>query len=427
MRDATAVVGAALLVLAAAGAVPAAAGAGAQASVAGTGAGAASAGGLADTHCTYPMTVTDATGTEVRIDEDPERLAALSPSAAQILWSIGADEETVAIPQDYYIGYLNDTEGKTDVVNDDGSIITEAVVGAQPDLVLAPNVVPDETVEALRDSGLTVYKFESAASLADVSAKVELYGQLTGNYEAAGQVSARMQGQVQAVRDAVSGAENPRVFFSLGGGYTAGEDTFVGQIVAAAGGDNIAAGEINTSNGYGTLSNEIVTERDPEWIIQNGQFGTVPNTPAFNGTTAVQEGNVVRVNRNFMTQNGPRNVEALKTIAQALHPEAYESIDFSAVETPQPATCSTPTPTATPTPAPPTDSTPESEAGMDTDGTVTATTMDADGTATPTAESENGAASPAPETTASGDGPGFGAATALVALLAGALVARRNR
>jgi len=422
MRDATAVVGAALLVLAAVGAVPAAAGAGAPASASDTEAGAAIAGSLANTHCTYPTTVTDATGTEVRIDEEPDRLAALAPSAAQILWGIGAEEEAVAIPQDYYIGYLNDTEGKTDVVNDDGSIVTEAVVGAQPDLVLAPNVVPNETVQTLRDSGLTVYKFEAATDLEDVAAKIELYGQLTGNYEAAGRTSAEMRGQVQAVRDAVSDAENPRVFFSLGGGYTAGEDTFVGQIVAAAGGDNVAAGEINTSNGYGTLSNEIVTERDPEWIVQNGPFGAVPNTPAFNGTTAVQEGNVVQVDRNFMTQNGPKNVEALKTIAAALHPEAYEAVDFSAVETPQPATCSTPTPTL----APPTDSTPESEGGMDTD--ETATTMDADSTATPTptAESENGAGSPV-GTTTSGDGPGFGAVTALVALLAGALVARRNR
>ncbi|WP_436928448.1 PGF-CTERM-anchored ABC transporter substrate-binding protein [Halosimplex halobium] len=421
MRDATAVVGAALVVLAAVGAVPAAAGAGAAAAP--SGAGVASGSSLADTHCTYPMTVTDATGTEVRIDEDPDRLAALAPSAAQILWSIGAEDETVAMPQDYYLGYLNDTEGKTDVVNDDGSIKVESVIGAEPDLVLAPNVVPDETVETLRSSGLTVYKFEGAASLEDVYEKVELYGQLTGNYEAAGQVSARMQGEVQAVRDAVSGQENPRVFFHLGGGWTAGEDTFVGQIVAAAGGDNIAAGEINTSNGYGTLSNEIITERDPEWIVQNGQFGSVPNTPTFNGTTAVQEGNVVRVNRNFMTQNGPKNVEALKTIAQALHPEAYGEIDFSAVETPQPATCATPTPTATAT-----DSGGDATetAGMDGDGTVTATMMDADGTATPTAESEDGAASPAPETTASGDGAGFGAATALVALLAGALLARRR-
>ena len=397
MRTATAVVGAALVLVAAFGAtVPAAADTG------GSGAG-ASASVDADSHCSYPVTMTDATGTDVTIEEDPDRLVALAPSAAQILWEIGADGEVVGMPQGFYTGYLNGTEGKTDVVTDDGSVIAEAVVGSEPDLVLAPNVVSNETVESLRDSGLTVYRFENAEGLEDVYAKIELYGRLTGNYDEAGRVSARMQGQVEAVRDAVSEEENPRVFFSLGGGYTAGENTFIGQLVEAAGGDNIAAGEINSSSGYGVLSDEVVAREDPEWIVQNGQFGTVPRTAAFNESTAVQEGNVVKVDRNFMTQNGPRNVQPLKQMAQAFHPDASERVDFSAVETPEPASCSTPTPTATAT-------------------EIVTAQMD-ESTATATAEMDD----PTPTETTSDGGPGFTAARALVALLAGALIARRRR
>jgi iron complex transport system substrate-binding protein len=207
MREATAVVGAALVLVAAFGVtVPVAADTG------GSGAGVSASVG-ADSHCSYPVTMTDATGTDVTIEEDPDRLVALAPSAAQILWEIGADEEVVGMPQDFYTGYLNGTEGKTDVVNDDGSVIAEAVVGSEPDLVLAPNVVSNETVESLRDSGLTVYRFENAEDLEDVYAKIELYGRLTGNYDEAGQVSARMQGQVEAVRacSSRSAADTPRV------------------------------------------------------------------------------------------------------------------------------------------------------------------------------------------------------------------------
>lgn len=409
MKTTAAVVAALVVVVATVGVVPAAASAG------GPGV-AASASGLANSHCTYPMTVTDATGTEVTVEDDPDRLVALQPSAAQILWSIGAEDEVVGMPQDYFTGYLNDTEGKTDVVNDDGTTVTEAVVGSEPDLVLAPNVVPNATVQALRDSGLTVYKFENAQGLADVYAKVERYGRLTGNYDRAGAVSARMEGQVQAIRDAVDDEENPRVFFHLGGGFTAGENTFIGQLVEAAGGDNVAAGEINTSSGYGQLSEEVVAQKDPEWLVLNGQFGTVPQTAAFNESTAVQEGNSVRVNRNFMSQNGPKNVVPLKAMAQAFHPEAYEAIDFSAVETPEPVSCSTTTPTATATAteAPGTDNT-----------TPTAAGEMGDSTPTPTATAETDGETPT-ETTSDG-GPGLTAATALVALLTGGLVARRRR
>ena len=405
MRQATAVFGAAIVLLASFGAV-------ATPAAASGPAGDANASGIADSHCSYPITLTDATGTEVTVEEDPDGLVALAPSAAQILWNIGAEDEVVGMPQDYYTGYLNDTEGKTDVVNDDGTIITEAVVGTNPDLVLAPNVIPNETVQTLRDSGLTVYKFDGADDLEDVYAKIELYGQLTGHYDEAGQTSARMQGQVRAVRDAVSEENNPRVFFHLGGGWTARNDTFIGQMIQAAGGDNIAAGNLDRQ--YGKLSDEIVAEEDPEWIIVNGDFGTVPQTAAFNESTAVQEGNIVRVDRNFMSQNGPRNVIPLKTMAQAFHPEAYDSVDFSAVETPEPASCSTPTPTATAT------ATATESDGMDDETpTPTATATMAD-TTTPT-----DTAMSAPETT-SGDGPGFTGVTALVAVLAGGLVARRR-
>ncbi|WP_123536391.1 PGF-CTERM-anchored ABC transporter substrate-binding protein [Halosimplex salinum] len=410
MKTATAVVGVALVLVATFGAVAAPA-----AASGGSGIGADAS--VADSHCTFPVTSTDATGTEVTIEEDPDRLVALAPSAAQILWSIGAEDEVVGMPQDYNTDYLNDTDGKTDVVQDDGTVIGEAVVGSEPDLVLAPNVVSNETVQSLRESGLTVYRFEAAADLEDVSSKIELYGRLTGNYDQAGQTSARMQGHVEAVRDAVGDEENPDVFFHLGGGWTASENTFIGQIIEAAGGDNIAAGEINTSNGYGQLSDEVVAREDPEWLVLNGEFGTVPQTAAFNESTAVQEGNFVRVDRNFMSQNGPRNVQPLKQMAEAFHPEAYESVDFSAVETPEPVSCTTPTPTETPVPGGTEDVTP----------TATDETGDSTATATPTAESENGAESPAEGGTTSGDGPGFTAATALVALLAGALFVRRRR
>ncbi|MFC7196239.1 PGF-CTERM sorting domain-containing protein [Halosimplex aquaticum] len=85
-------------------------------------------------------------------------------------------------------------------------------------------------------------------------------------------------------------------------------------------------------------------------------------------------------------------------------------MDFSAVETPQPVSC----PTSTATTAEPTE-------------TATAESGDA----TPTATAETGATptdteTPVAETTSDG-GPGFTAATALVALLAGALFARRRR
>ncbi|MEF8772443.1 MAG: vitamin B12 ABC transporter substrate-binding protein BtuF, partial [Halodesulfurarchaeum sp.] len=49
------------------------------------------------TDCSFPLTVTDATGEEVEIEEPPESVVTLAPSAAQTMWEIGAQEQVVGI------------------------------------------------------------------------------------------------------------------------------------------------------------------------------------------------------------------------------------------------------------------------------------------------------------------------------------------
>ena len=40
--------------------------------------------------CSFPVTMTDATGTEITIDERPERVTTTNPSAAQTMWESAA-------------------------------------------------------------------------------------------------------------------------------------------------------------------------------------------------------------------------------------------------------------------------------------------------------------------------------------------------
>lgn len=330
----------------------------------------AQSGGTVD--CAFPVSKTDATGTDVTVEEDPERVVVLRPSAAQVMWAMGAQDEVVGLPINEYTAYLDGRQSKTDVVSN-GELVRERIVGLNPDLVLAPNIVQNGTVENLRSAGLKVYRFRDATSFADVTAKTELTGRLVGEFEAAAQVAAKTRAEVAAVEDAVGGVERPRVYYPIGGGWTAGSDTFINDIITTAGASNIAAGPID---GYDRLSMEIVAEENPQWLVLQAGF-PVPYGEALNTTTAVEAEQFVRVNPDFINQPGPRTVEVLQALTQAFHPDAYSQIDFSSVEAASPATCS------------------DSGGGS--------------GTATPGAS-----------------GPGFTAGLALAALAAVAVLARRR-
>jgi iron complex transport system substrate-binding protein len=342
--------------------------------------------GASQSDCSFPVTSTDATGTEVTVEEKPDRVVTLSPSAAQTMWEIGGKAQVVGVSQ--YAAYLDGADSRTNISGEGQTAVSvETVVSTEPDLVLAPNVISNETVQKLRDAGLTVYKFDFATSLEDIYAKTELTGELTGNCDGADETVSSMKDRVETVRQAVENSESPRVFVSVGGGWTAGQGTFISQMVEFAGGTNVAV-EANIS-GYQQISEEVIVEQDPEWIVQIGQFGVYPKTDAYNGTYAVQNDQVITVSNENISQPAPRVVNAIVTMAQAFHPEAYAEADATTTTESMETTTATETTTE--------------EGAMEE-----ATTTEAD-------------------SSGSSEGvPGFGVTAAVVGLAGAALLARRR-
>ncbi|WP_327051792.1 PGF-CTERM-anchored ABC transporter substrate-binding protein [Halomicrococcus gelatinilyticus] len=329
--------------------------------------------------CTFPVTKTDATGTEVTVDAEPQRIVTLSPSAAQTAWEIGAKDKVVGVTK--YATYLDGAESKANVSGSGmTTVVREKVVAQNPDLVLAPNIIPDQTVRKLREAGLTVYKFGEATSVEDIYAKTTLTGRLTGECAGANETVDWMKDRVSTVEQAVEGQDSPRVLYSMRGGYTAGEGTFINKIIEAAGGTNVAA-EAGIS-GYKSISKEVVVERNPQWIVFDSDR---PVPDEYGATAAAKDDQTVVLDRNYVNQPAPRIVLPITKLAKTFHPEAYERANVT--------TTTTATSTATST----------------TDRGETSTTTT---TTTTTVES-------------SGQ-PGFGVGVAAVALAAVALLARRE-
>jgi iron complex transport system substrate-binding protein len=274
--------------------------------------------------CSFPVTVTDATGHRVTVDERPERIVALQPSVAQTLWEIGARDRVVGMPVNEYTAYLNGSDDRTNVVHaDDYNTDVETVVSLEPDVVLAPNVVSNETVDRLRQVGLTVYGFGYGRSLADIYRKTNRTGRLVGECTNATTVVGAMQTRVDRIRRAVAGRERPRVLYRSGQ-YTAGDGTFVHDVIRIAGGRNVAAGA--GIDGYRTISDEVVLERDPEWIVHTGDSGSLSDRAAYANTTAIRRNQTVVLDSNLLSQPAPRVVVPLTRLAKRLHPVATESI-----------------------------------------------------------------------------------------------------
>jgi len=334
--------------------------------------------------CSFPYTVTDASGTEITLDERPDRITTLNPSAAQTVWELGGSEQVVGVTVN--ADYLDGFDAKTSVTASDGfGISVERVVGTEPDLVLAPNASRTETVRALRDAGITVYQFAAAETLEDVTEKTTQIARLTGHCEAAVEVNAWMEANVEAARTATADVERPSVLYPIGSGYVANTNTFISAMIEASGGTNVL-GEFDYEIGYPQVSDEIILQANPEVLLVNSRGSGLQTQEPYASTTAGQNNATVVINTDYLNQPAPRSVVfAVRNMTEGFHPD---------VETSFVARSEVTVATATPTP------------------TATATDV-----SEPTTSSETTA-------TTTGEQPGFGVVAALLAV--GALVLARR-
>jgi iron complex transport system substrate-binding protein len=342
--------------------------------------------------CSFSVTLTDATGTEVTVDERPETVTTLGPSAAQTMWEIGGKSQVVGLDQ--YALYLDGAESRTNVSASGFGYDVEKVVGTEADLVIAANTTPAETVQKLREAGMTVYKTRSATTVEDVEAKTTAIGRLTGNCEGAAETNAWMTANVETAREVTADTEKPRVLVPQGEGYVVGGGTFIDAMVTAAGGENVAADEYQ---GYPQLSDEVVLELDPEVLVLADWATYLSGQEPYSLTTAGQQNTTVVVNSNYLSQPAPRSVVyTTRNLTEGFHPDAAASAEWTA----------------------------RSEVSLN-ESTATdevPTTVDTGSTTTST---DDTAATSTGESTST-DSPGFSVVTALVATLGAALLFRRD-
>jgi iron complex transport system substrate-binding protein len=105
--------------------------------------------------------------------------------------------------------------------------------------------------------------------------------------------------------------------------YSVTSETFIGQLFAMLGLENIADAAKGASSGYPQLSAEYIVESDPDLIFLAdteccGQSAeTVARRPGWGDLSALAHGGVVELDDDVASRWGPRVVDLLREIAGA--------------------------------------------------------------------------------------------------------------
>ena len=267
----------------------------------------------------FPVTIATANG-DVAIDERPERIVSLSPTATEMLFAIGAGDQVEAV--DDQSNYPADTP-VTDLSGFEPNV--EAIASYEPDLVVY-STEPGDLGASLGGVGIPALLQPAAANLDDVYEQIDQLGVATGNVSEAGDVVARMRADIRSIVASIEPPEEPVTYYHELDDtfYSVTSSTFIGQLYSLVGLRNIADEAKGAGGGYPQLSAEYIIDADPNLIFLAdtkccGQSPrTVAKRPGWDHIAAVENGGVIPLDDDVASRWGPRVVDYLRRIAEAV-------------------------------------------------------------------------------------------------------------
>ncbi len=265
----------------------------------------------------FPVTVSTPGGT-LTVKALPVAIVSLSPTATEMLFAIGAGKQVIAV--DDQSNYPADAP-KTDLSGFQPNV--EAIAAKKPDLV----VISDngaKLTDSLGALNIPVLLLPPATTFDDMYGQLEALGTAVGKGNEAKGVADQMRANIKELVAKVP-AKPVKIFHEVDTTlYSASSASFIGQVYALFGVENIADAADKDKTGYPQLNNEYVVQANPQVIfLSDGVFekqdaSTVAGRAGWADIDAVKTKRVVILDPDTSSRWGPRVVSFVQTIADTL-------------------------------------------------------------------------------------------------------------
>jgi iron complex transport system substrate-binding protein len=269
----------------------------------------------------YPLTISSG-GFKTTITKEPKRIISLSPSATEILFSIGADKQVLLVDS---LSNYPKRAPISDISAFEPNV--EAIVGKKPDLVIlsVDSMKSTEVRNALIKLNVPVLMEKAPTQLSDVYAEIKVLGRVTNKQTKANVLAKKMAADIKSILAKEKKSTGVRIFHELDDTYySVTSDTFIGRVYKDFGVINVADAAAGAdSYGYPQLSAEYLLKSDPQAIfLADAQYGVTPESVAkragWSQISAVKNNKVFALTADVPSRWGPRLVDFYRDIAKAL-------------------------------------------------------------------------------------------------------------
>ena len=250
----------------------------------------------------------------------PKSIVALSPSAAEILYAVGAGEQVSAVSE--FTDFPEEAKAKPVVGGFDGKTLSiETIMSFKPDLVYLTDGMHNFLIETLESNGIAYY-LSKGDSIASVEKEILDIGKITGHEKEAEKVVDGMEKKLKKAADANAKKGTAlKVYWEVWNApyMSAGEASFINDVIKAAGGENIFS---DLPEAYPMVSEEAIISRQPAVILIPASTGlaasAVGQRNGWADIPAVKDAKVFVVDDNVYTRPGPRVADVVLDLAGLL-------------------------------------------------------------------------------------------------------------
>src|SRR6056297_654291 len=275
----------------------------------------------------FPVQYEDDLGHKIIMEKEPERIISPAPSVTELMYFLGLEDKLVGVTT--YANYTPEAAEKEKI----GSVTEaniEKIITLEPDLIIADSINKRETLKRLNDLGLAAVGF-NPLDIEETIDMIKTVGWLTGSSKKADQIAEKMDFRLKKIESLIAEklqeGKRPDVFYEIWSDplYTAGDNTFINNVIEIAGGNNIGK---NAEGAWPRFGIESLILADPDVYISSPHSAAggitvkdILNRPLFSELTAVKKKRVYLVDQDKISRPSPRIIDGLKEIAAAIFPE----------------------------------------------------------------------------------------------------------
>jgi iron complex transport system substrate-binding protein len=264
------------------------------------------------------ITVSDDTGSTVKLDLPAQRIISLAPHLTELLFAAGAGERVLAV-----VEYSNFPVAAKALprIGSSAAFDLERIAHLKPDLVVAwRSGNPPGQVAQLRRLGIPVFVNEPQR-LEDIPASLRRLGQLAGTARAAEPAARSFEQRLAALHTRYGGAAPVSVFYEIWNQplMTVGGTHIISAVMTLCGGRNVFAA---LKQPAAAVELEAVLRADPEVIVASGMAEERPEWldqwRHWPQLQAAQRDNLFFVPPDLLQRHTPRILDGAEQICAAL-------------------------------------------------------------------------------------------------------------